>query len=171
MRWVVPSVIVVAVLAGCVAVVYGVVGRRPTVTQPIAFNHTLHLKEASLTCVDCHTDAGTRRNAGLPGKRVCLDCHDIDGEQGSHPEKDKLFVYEKSDDDIVWQRVAVIKPDVYFSHRRHVGSGKLDCLVCHPDQPNLDKPPTAARLVMSMADCIECHEENRASSDCLACHR
>ncbi|MEK7732173.1 MAG: cytochrome c3 family protein, partial [Planctomycetota bacterium] len=104
MRWVRPFIIAVAVLAGCVAVVYGVVGRRPTVTQPIAFNHAVHVGEASLTCVDCHTDAGTRRDAGLPGKQVCLDCHDPDQEAGKHPEKDKLFAIGKSDGEIPWIR-------------------------------------------------------------------
>ena len=171
MRWVGSWVIALAALAGCVAVVYGVVGRGAPVTQPISFNHAVHVGEASLACVDCHTDAGTCRDAGLPGKQVCLDCHDVDEEQGAHPEKDKLFAYDKTDGDIPWVRVAMTRPDVYFSHQRHVGSGKLDCLVCHADQPTLDKPPPTARLVMSMADCIECHEENRATSDCLACHR
>jgi len=171
MRWVGSWVFTLAIIAGCVAVVFGVVGRGATVTQPIAFNHSVHLNDAGLACSDCHTSAESKPYAGLPGKEICLDCHDADEEQGAHPEKDRLFAYDDTDGDIPWVRVAVTRPDVYFSHRRHVASGKLDCLVCHVDQPNLDKPPPTARLVMSMADCIECHKENRASGDCLACHR
>jgi len=163
--------IVVALLAGCVAVVYGVVGRRPTVTQPIAFNHTLHVKEASLACVDCHTDAGNRRDAGLPGKKVCLDCHDPDQEAGQHPQKDKLFAFSKGEEEIPWIRIAVTRPDVFFSHRRHVAAAKMDCLDCHVDQPSLTAPPYTARLVMTMTACIECHERSAVSTDCLVCHR
>lgn len=171
MRRVGPFMIAVVVLAACVAVVYGVVGLRPTVTQPIAFNHTVHVGEASLACVDCHTDAGTRRDAGLPGKQVCLDCHDPDSEAGKHPQKDKLFALGKGDGEIPWVRVAVTRPDVFFSHRRHVAAAKIDCLGCHIDQPRLAAPPSTVRLVMSMTACIECHKRNAVSTDCLACHR
>lgn len=171
MRRVGPYVITGAVLAGCVAVVYGVVGRRPTVTQPIAFNHAVHVGEASLTCVDCHTDAETRRDAGLPGKQVCLDCHDPDQEAGKHPQKDKLFALSKGDGEIPWIRVAVTQSDVFFSHRRHVAAAKIDCLGCHTDQPGLTAPPPTVRLVMTMTACIECHERNAVSTDCLVCHR
>lgn len=171
MRRVGPFMIAVAVLAVCVAVVYGVVGRRPTVTQPIAFNHSIHVGEASLKCVDCHTDAGMRRDAGLPGKQVCLDCHDPDQEAGKHPQKDKLFAIAKGDGDIPWIRVAVTQSDVFFSHRRHVTAARIDCLDCHTDQPGLTVPPSTVRLVMTMTACIECHERNAVSTDCLVCHR
>lgn len=160
-----------AVLAGGVAVVHGVMLRGPVVTQPIAFNHTIHVGEASLACKDCHTDAASRRDAGLPGKQICLDCHDADLEAGNHPEKDRLFTFAEGDGEIPWIRVAVIQPDVYFSHRRHVAAANLDCLACHEDQPTLTSPPPRARLVMSMTRCIECHEEKGASRDCLVCHR
>jgi len=171
MRWVGSSLMAAAGLAGCVAVVYGIVGRSPKVTQPIAFNHAVHVGEASLTCVDCHTDAGTRRDAGLPGKQVCLDCHDPDQEAGKHPQKDKLFALGKSDGDIPWIRVAVTRPDVFFSHRRHFAAAKIDCLDCHTGQPDLTASPSSVRLVMTMTACIECHERNAVSTDCLACHR
>jgi len=171
MRWVRPSIIAVAVLAGCVAVVYGVVGRRPTVMQPIAFNHAVHVGEASLTCVDCHTDGGARRDAGLPGKQICLDCHDPDQEAGQHPQKDALFGFAQSDAEVRWIRVTVTRPDVFFSHRRHVAAAQMDCLDCHVDQASLTAPPTSARLVLKMTGCIECHERNAVSTDCLVCHR
>ncbi len=163
--------LVVVVLGGGVALVYAFTGPAQAVVQPIAFNHTIHLNEASLTCTDCHTDAATSAFAGLPRKSVCLDCHDIDEEQGSNPEKDKLFGFEDSDAQIPWKRVAITRPDVFFSHRRHVTAAKLDCLDCHQDQPTLSKPPHTARLVMAMTTCIECHEERGVTTDCLRCHR
>ncbi len=164
-------VVVLAVGAGFVALVYGYVTRAEAVVQPIAFNHTVHLTDADLECLDCHTDAEHDRFAGIPGKGICLDCHDIDDEEGSHPEKDKLFAFDELDQDIPWKRVAVAPPDVFFSHRRHVKAAGLDCLECHADQPELEAPPPTARLVMDMDDCIDCHEQEAASVDCNSCHR
>ena len=171
MGWVRPSLVTVAALAGCAALVFAVAGRGRQVTQPIAFNHAMHVGEASLECLDCHTDAATRRDAGLPGKQICLDCHDPDQEAGKHPQKDQLFAFGKGDREIPWIRVAVTRPDVFFSHRRHVAAAKMACLDCHADQPSLTAPPSAARLVMTMTACIECHERCSVSTDCLACHR
>lgn len=171
MRAVASLFLVVIVLGGCVALVYAFTGRVETIVQPIAFNHTVHLNEASLTCTDCHTDAATSSFAGLPGKDMCLDCHDIDEEGGVHAEKDKLFAFADTANDIPWRRIAVSGEDVYFSHRRHVTAAKLDCLECHQDQPTLSKPPPTARLVMAMDTCIECHENRGVTGDCLACHR
>lgn len=185
MRVVVALVVVVAIVGGGVAWVYGIGGRPETVVawvygivgrpvaavQPIRFNHELHVNEAGAECIDCHTDAETGVFAGLPGKDACFDCHDPYDEDVTHPQKVKLLSYAESDEEIPWVRVAVTKPDVFFSHRRHVTSAGLDCLECHPDQPTLTAPPATVRLVMTMDECIECHQQNRASSDCLACHR
>ena len=167
----------VIVLGGLVTVVYGMIEWGETVIQPIAFNHALHLDSAGLECADCHTDAATRVYAGLPGKVMCFECHDPDdiGEQAEtedvHPELAKLLPYADSDGDIPWRRIALTAPDVFFSHRRHVAAGELQCLRCHAGQQKLQAPPRTADLVMTMDDCLACHEQSQASLDCLACHR
>ncbi len=172
MRVAVALVVVAAVVWGGVALVYGIVGRPVAAVQPIRFNHEIHLSDpVGAECIDCHTDAETGVFAGLPGKDACFDCHDPYEEDVTHPQKVKLLSYAESEEEIPWVRVAVTKPDVFFSHRRHVTSAGLDCLECHADQPTLTAPPATVRLVMTMDECIECHEQNRASSDCLACHR
>ncbi|MFQ5494537.1 MAG: cytochrome c3 family protein [Phycisphaerae bacterium] len=170
MRVIVAFVAAVLLAGGFAAIVYGV-GGSPAVVQPIAFNHAVHTGEAGITCTECHTDAETRVSAGLPGKAGCFDCHDIDDEAGTHAEKDKLFAFDDIDGDIPWIRVAVTRPDVFFSHRRHVRSGGIECLRCHTGQTALTKPPTRVQLVMSMTMCIDCHNERGVSTDCLACHR
>ncbi len=171
MRLILSAVTAAVLVGGCVALVYGIALREARVVQPIAFNHAVHLSGADMQCIECHTGAESGRYAGLPRKAVCLDCHDIDEEEGSHPEKTKLFAFDESDEEIPWRRVAVSAPHVFFSHRRHVSAAGLDCLVCHSEQPALTAPPSVARLVMTMTDCIDCHEKNQVSSDCLACHR
>ena len=163
--------IVLVIVGGGVAVVYGLARADQAVVQPIAFNHAVHIDEAGMECVDCHQDAATGEYAGIPGRNICLDCHDMDDEEGGHPEKDRLFAYADTEQDIPWIRVALTKPDVFFSHRRHVRAARMDCLECHTDQSTLTEPPSTGRLVMSMTACIECHEERGASADCLACHR
>jgi len=163
--------VAVVVVAGGVAIVYGVVTRGPRVDQPIAFSHAVHIGEANVQCVDCHLNAESERSAGIPGKQICFDCHDIDEEEGSNPEKDKLFAFDERDDEIPWQRVAITRPDVFFSHRRHVTSAKLDCLVCHKNQDTLTTPPKRSRHVMPMANCLACHAKNGMPEDCNACHR
>ncbi len=171
MRRTLSILVALVVVVGGVAIVYGVVTRGPRVDQPIAFNHAVHVGEADVTCQDCHLNAESTRFAGIPGKQICFDCHDIDEEEGSHPEKDKLFSFDESDDDIPWQRVGVTRPDVYFSHRRHVTAAKLDCLVCHQHQDTLTTPPRRSRLVMGMDDCVDCHTKSAIPEDCNACHR
>lgn len=171
MRRIVLTIVVLAVVGGSVALVYGIVVRGERIVQPIAFDHSLHVNEAAIPCAGCHTSAEHEVFAGLPRKVVCFDCHDADQEDAAHPEKAKLFSFAASNQDIVWRRVAVTKPDVFFSHRRHVTAAKIDCLHCHPDQPTLTAPPSSARVVMTMQTCIECHNDTQASTDCLACHR
>lgn len=163
--------VTVLILIGGVAVVHAVALRRPTVVQPVQFNHSVHVNEAGMQCINCHTDAETSVYAGLPRKEVCFDCHDIDEESETHPEKDKLFAYAETDDDIPWTRVAVTRPDVFFSHRRHVRAANIDCLECHTDQATLTAPPTTTRLVFRMNGCLDCHRKCGAGTDCLNCHR
>ena len=172
MRLVAVVLIVLIVVGGLAAAGHAMATRGEPVVQPIAFNHAVHLNEAGLECLACHTDAETDVYAGLPGKAICLDCHDIDEEQDDpNPEKAKLFAFADLDEDIPWKRVAVTKPDVFFSHRRHVTSAGLDCLQCHVDQPTLVAPPPRVRVVMRMTACIACHKKNGASADCIVCHR
>ncbi len=171
MRSVAYVFVALILLGGFVAIGYGIATREQIVVQPIAFNHAVHIEDAGMQCIECHTDAETDVSAGLPGKEMCMDCHDIDEEEGTHTEKARLFSYAESDRDIPWVRVAVTAPDVFFSHRRHVTAGRMDCLECHPQQPGLTAPPSTARMVLTMDACIDCHENTGASDDCLACHR
>ena len=172
MRIIVSILVPLAIVVGGVAIGYEIVLRPEPVHQPIAFNHSVHIHDAGAECLQCHTDAQTSVYAGLPGKDICLDCHDVDEEgDDGNPEKAKLFAFDESGEEIPWQRVALTKPDVFFSHRRHVTSGEIDCLRCHRGQPDLTAPPPHAELVMRMTACLACHEENAASTDCIVCHR
>jgi len=164
-------VVVLALIAGAAALGMGIGLRGPRVDQPIAFNHAVHIEDASLECIACHQDAPTSTFAGIPSKTVCLDCHDSEDEAGDNPEKDKLFAFEDEDTDIPWRRVTLDRPDVFFSHRRHVTAAKLECTECHRDQKSLTAPPRRVHLVLTMTECVQCHAEHGMPEDCIRCHR
>lgn len=175
MRIVLSLAVVFLIVVGLVAAGSSLALRGEPVNQPILFNHAIHIEEARLECVNCHTDAPHAVHAGLPGKDSCLECHDPDETEDeaedAHPEKVKLVGFADANEEIPWVRVALTRPDVYFSHRRHVTSAGIECVRCHEDQPQLTAPLPTIRWVMTMDDCIECHEDSGASVDCLACHR
>jgi predicted CXXCH cytochrome family protein len=164
--------VLLLVVAGVVAVTRSLWPRAERVTQPIAFNHAVHIEDAGLECLSCHTDAETAVHAGLPRTDVCLDCHDPEEEEIlEHPEKAKLVPYAEEDQVVPWKRVAITKPDVFFSHRRHVAAGGIECERCHVGQSALTAPPSTVQEVLTMDECLACHEASNVSNDCLVCHR
>jgi hypothetical protein len=146
--------------------------------QPIAFNHKLHLERAQgIVCQDCHQFVTTQTYAGLPSKFLCFDCHDPYGDESdvdadvNQPRFADLMVFSMADTDIPWHRVTTTREDVFFSHRMHVTVAGLDCRECHPRMPDRTRPPTRGPIQIAMDTCIDCHEENGASVDCVSCHR
>lgn len=136
--------------------------------QPIQFNHKLHVVDQGLDCVECHEHVTKYRKATLPGKEICAACH---SEPLETPEGRKLAALLASDEELRWQRVYVLPDDLYFSHFRHVTLGQIGCQSCHGEMKELTAPPRKpATDIIDMNFCIRCHQERKASSDCLACH-
>lgn len=137
------------------------------VKQPIVFNHKIHA-ENDLGCLDCHSYFEEHASSGKPGLETCSSCHEEPlGE--SNAEK-KLIEYIKSEKEIEWQRLYRVPEDVYFSHRRHVVLGNIECNTCHGDIGQSSRPPSKP-LKITMKNCMKCHEEKKASNDCISCHR
>lgn len=128
-------------------------------------------------CIACHRGAWGTAAASLPATSVCVSCHGEERPFGSGPTS-VLAVAAPGEgaagarppEDLPWVRVAAFPPSVYFSHRPHVQYAALACTRCHDDMRDLAAPPTALRLV-SMAECLACHEKAGASTDCLTCHK
>jgi len=143
--------------------------------QPIAFNHRLHVYN-NVPCTVCHASAATGQGAGLPGVKVCRRCHeDVLYES---PEKAKIRLAVASGQDLHWLPAFSLKPFVYFSHRRHVTLGRIECSACHGDVSAQVQPfrpglrPFGGRD--GMMACIKCHNESHsayAGVDCVNCHR
>ncbi len=140
------------------------------IIQPIAYSHKAHVETADLNCTDCHSTVQTAQAATLPSLEVCSTCH---SEQpiSQSPEELKLLEFVKRAQAIPWQRVYRVPDHVYFSHRRHVAKGELECAACHGNVGEFTNPVSTQFLQLTMENCMKCHRENNVTNDCLACHR
>ncbi len=138
----------------------------------VAFDHQVHAGQFKMPCLDCHVFADKSPVAGLPSGRKCLGCHKFVKEDREHPENTARIkiMLDRLDagQPLRWVRVFAVPDFIYFSHRVHVAA-KVDCKECHGDVATekvvrQDRPFTMGR-------CLKCHEERRASRECLACHK
>jgi len=138
-------------------------------SQPVEFNHNLHLSEVGMDCTDCHQFVERSRKATLPSGELCADCHSE--LQGESAEEQKLVTMLESEQELDWHRIYVLPSHVYFSHFRHVTLGQIACAKCHGEMKELTSPPTETAVdIIDMDYCMDCHEDRQASNDCLACH-
>ncbi|HEA66654.1 MAG TPA: hypothetical protein ENI07_07530 [Desulfobacterales bacterium] len=184
-----------AVGAILLVVVFAQTGSIGKIHQPIAFNHKKHYQN-HVSCDVCHPLYKDHERAGIPGVGICLRCHEEIINR--IPEKDKIQNYRESGSEIPWIRVYRIRPSfygldtllrgipnkviehvyggkdsIYFSHRRHVIFGKIDCSNCHGNVTDMEKPITRPSLKMDMDRCMSCHQtqQEEVSVDCVVCHR
>jgi hypothetical protein len=142
--------------------------------QPIAFNHQKHIQN-NVQCEVCHQYYAKSNIAGLPSVRVCIRCHE--DVIFLTPEKEKLQRYSRSGEEIPWKLVSSVPPHVYFSHKRHVTFGKIECSACHGDAAQWTSPPTEPAVPLDMNMCINCHQQMREKTNlvdvynCNRCHR
>jgi hypothetical protein len=140
----------------------------PAPPQPIAYSHHPHVVENEMPCARCHYGAAEGVKAGLPPASFCVGCHRR--RIPDHPEIVKLMKLYESGEPIVWRKVNVMPTSamVHFEHGPH-SRAKVECETCHGDVGNM----TLAHEVIetaSMAWCVDCHEKQQASIDCVTCH-
>jgi menaquinone reductase, multiheme cytochrome c subunit len=167
------NLIIMLSTAGTALLVLFIVVRlyaRGGVIQPIAYNHKVHIENAGLHCTDCHVHAMDMASATVPSLEVCQNCHSTEPVSKS-PEELKVLKYVADKKEIPWIRIYKVPDHVYFSHRRHVTGGKLECAACHGNMNEQTKPVTTAFLPVKMVNCMNCHKQRKVSNDCLACHR
>ena len=145
----------------------------PPIAQPIPFNHGIHTAN-SLTCDVCHEFVFERANAGIPRVEVCAACHaaDITQNPAARPYIERIRANAQQGTEIPWVRLYRLKPNVYFSHRRHTKIAGLDCSVCHGNIGDSHTPvsrPVARTL--DMDGCMDCHEKRGVDINCSWCHR
>ena len=118
----------------------------------LADNDFSHRKHAPLKmkCTQCHMTAEKEEIANFPEVAKCRICHTT-----------------MPDRDIPSRRVYLVRDFVFFSHATH-SAAKVGCASCHGEVNNQDvlkiERPT------TMAACVSCHKETKATLECNACH-
>ena len=140
-----------------------------SVTQPIAFNHRLHIQDVGAECTDCHRFALEGVRATIPNIEVCIECHEEPVTDSA--EEARTIEHIQEGVPIPWRKVYYVPDHVYFSHRRHTALGGIDCTRCHGVIEEREKPLSRPLVRLNMDDCMNCHREAEASNDCVSCHR
>ena len=152
-----------------ILIIFSTTGANVENIQPIRYNHKLHIESVELICSDCHIYVESMPSASIPNISICGDCHSEDPITDSTEEL-KLIKYIKEQVQIPWQKIYSIPDHVYFSHRRHVSIGELECSECHGHIEEMTEPISSQAWIPSMENCIDCHNERKITRDCLACH-
>lgn len=139
------------------------IGYAPT--QPIPFSHKIHAGTNKIPCLYCHSNAERSRHATVPAANVCMNCHSVVAVD--KPNIQKLTSAYQANEVLPWVRVHRLPDHVYFSHRWHVAKG-FACQKCHGPIETMDVVKQVAPLKMGW--CIQCHRQNKASTECSTCH-
>lgn len=159
----------------------------PTPSQPITFPHSVHVAGFGLDCTFCHRSATDQAlvsvsgattpvkgsfteeaggSAYLPALEQCMYCHKVIPTT-NRPELQRLVAAFNSGTPVEWKHVYQMPDHVHFNHSVHINAG-FQCSTCHGD---VGKMTTATRARdLRMGDCIKCHQENGARTDCAVCH-
>ncbi len=143
--------------------------------QPIAFPHTVHVTEAGLDCQFCHRTVSTDEAASIPAVAQCQFCHDfsrIDGSASDSPTAEAEIAKLLGDpatgpEPVNWVRVHRVPDHVQFLHSPHIQNG-ISCSTCHGDVGSMQVVEQVRNL--KMRDCVDCHRQNSAPTDCATCH-
>lgn len=144
---------------------------QPRDEQPINFPHTRHAQVAGLDCEYCHRTVSDDAFAGMPALELCMDCHQsID--TGS-AELAVLYEHFENNEPVNWQKVHDLPDHVQFVHSSHIDYG-FECSECHgdvggdPEEGGINYIEQVRDL--RMADCVDCHKDYGAPTDCSTCH-
>lgn len=166
-RWVIP------LLAGLLLVVSALPalarrGGRP-VPQPVAFSHKTHAGDLGLGCEFCHKYFRTGAHSGLPDGQTCSFCHSV--VVGENEEAARLTELLGRSEPLQFNKLFRLPDYVFYTHRRHVAIGGLECSECHGGIAETERAPERPLVEIKMAFCVDCHEERDVTTDCTACHR
>ncbi|MBI2828563.1 MAG: cytochrome c3 family protein [Acidobacteria bacterium] len=142
-------------------------GRRPIADQPLEFPHNVHVGKQIMCTEYCHESVTKGPVAGLPSVSTCMICHAAIATD--RPRIQQLAALSEKGLDLQWARVYgyATEARVKFNHAPHIRA-KVECATCHGD---VGEQTVAQRNVdLNMGFCVNCHNANNASVDCLACH-
>ena len=94
-----------------------------------------------------------------------MDCHQAVGQ--GQPEIDKVRTAWLMHQAIDWQRVHRLPDHTRFTHEAHIQAG-IPCATCHGDISQMQQVVQVRSL--KMADCVACHQQTNAPTECSTCH-
>ena len=87
--------------------------------------------------------------------------------------KEVVAAYDASAN-VSWPRLYRVRDFVYFAHRDHVVTGKIDCSHCHGDVAAMTLAVKVVN-VDNMGFCLACHTgktvNGKKMTDCDICHK
>lgn len=131
---------------------YTRVGYEPT--QPVAFDHSLHVEQLGMDCRYCHTYVDRSQHSNIPATSTCMNCHSMVAK-----DSDALSLVRESyatGEPIPWVRIHKTPDYVYFNHSVHVNRG-VSCVSCHGKVNEMEVVAHSESL--SMGFCLDCHRE------------
>ena len=142
--------------------------------QPIAFRHERHVTDLGMDCTFCHRNVTEGAAATIPSAGLCLTCHMTVGD--GLDEIEKLREFGESSRPINWVRVHRVPDHVRFVHEAHIRfftqtqgmEAQAVCSTCHGDVTAT--PKVRQNRSLKMGDCVDCHREYGAPTDCSTCH-
>ena len=162
-------------------------------TQPVEFPHTVHagaVEEGGLglDCTFCHRNVESGAAATIPSVQQCMFCHskvsgttetaiaEIGKFRGLEEDGSPLATPLESLNPIDWVRVHRLPDHVQFVHDAHIRFFATEqgletqqvCSLCHGEVENMTKVEQVRSL--KMGDCVDCHREYSAPTDCAICH-
>ncbi|HLG71411.1 MAG TPA: cytochrome c3 family protein [Chloroflexota bacterium] len=140
---------------------------QPAPEQPIRFDHRVHVLDNGIQCAMCHRDAAIAPDAGMPSVQQCMDCHQVVGATAHDPEIDKVRLAAAAQRPIDWQRVYALPDHVQFDHAAHIQAG-VSCTECHGNVGEMRE--VTKKRALNMNDCVDCHREHNAPTECAECH-
>ena len=164
-----PIVVVLILIGGFLQL--GGAARTDAPTQPIAYDHWLHVTKPDgpqLECTFCHENADKSSHATIPNTSTCMACHE--SIKTDSPEIQKLAAYAERHEQPPWVRVYWIprSADAFFTHKPHI-KANVDCVTCHGQIGQMHQ--VKRDVDQDMGWCVSCHRARNVSVDCYICHR
>lgn len=154
--------------------------------QPIDFPHTVHAGAVEdggigLDCTFCHRNVALGAAATVPAVEQCMFCHSQITGEGSDSataatEIGILRAAAEAGEPITWERVHRLPDHVQFVHDAHIRffserDGIAPSAVCSTCHGAVETMTVVEQVrVLKMGDCVDCHRENSAPTDCAICH-
>ena len=143
-----------------------------------------------LDCTFCHRTVTTQANAGIPPVAFCVTCHQVigaaDNTQLTILRDAADIIGDDGPEPINWRRVHRLPDHVRFVHEPHIryltqnpdafvintdgvkeGPSGV-CSTCHGNVAAMKQVEQVEPL--KMGQCVDCHRDNGAPTDCVACH-